>query len=68
MKHGDLYQYLKFKKRFNLILAMQFFNDIVNGLSYCHNNLNIAHRDLKPQNLLLDDDLILKLQILVCVN
>ena len=32
----------------------------MNGLNTCHIN-NIAHRDIKPQNLLFDDDYILKI-------
>ena len=37
-------------------MSKHIFGQIVNGLDYCHNIMRIAHRDLKPQNILLDDD------------
>ena len=60
-ENGDLYQYLKFKTKFDLRMTFQFFKQIVNGLTYCHNVVNIAHRDLKPQNLLLNDEFQIKI-------
>ena len=55
MKNGDLYQYLKCKNKFNLTMSKHFFDQAIEGLDYCHNTMHIAPRDLKPQNLLLDD-------------
>ena len=42
MKNGDVYQYLKFKKKLDLTMTKRFFNQIVYGLYHCHNELNIA--------------------------
>lgn len=40
--------------------ARRFFRQIISGIAYCHKN-NVAHRDLKAENLLLDGDLNIKL-------
>ena len=61
LKNGDLYQYLKFKKKFHPVVARSFFRQIVQGLKYCHNDLNIAHRDLKPSNILFDGEFRIKI-------
>ncbi len=49
----ELFDYIVKKKKLNEIEACKFFQEIINGLEYLHNN-NITHRDLKPENLLLD--------------
>ena len=61
MKNGDLHQYLKYNKRFDLPICKRFFDQIVSGLCYLHNKLRIAHRDLNPSNLLLDDQFNIKI-------
>ena len=48
---------------FDCILSYKIFMEIVIGLLYCHQTLNIAHRDLKPQNLLLDHKFNIKSEI-----
>lgn len=40
--------------------ARIFFRQITSAIHYCHSN-NIVHRDLKGENLLLDDDMNIKL-------
>lgn len=40
--------------------ARMFFQQIVSAIAHCHKN-NIAHRDLKAENLLLDGDLNIKI-------
>jgi len=41
-------------------LARYYFKEFMNGLSHCHLN-GIAHRDLKPDNLLVDANFDLKI-------
>lgn len=41
-------------------LARYYFNQLLKGLDHCHLN-GVAHRDLKPDNLLLDDQFNLKI-------
>lgn len=33
-----------------------YFRDLIAGLEYCHECAQIIHRDIKPDNLLLDQD------------
>lgn len=37
-----------------------FFQQVVSGVEYCHNNL-VSHRDLKPENILIADNNIVKI-------
>ncbi|KAL9656345.1 hypothetical protein ABK040_005111 [Willaertia magna] len=51
---GSLYEHLK-DKPFDEELARYYFNQLVDGLSYCHQN-GVCHRDLRLENLLLDNE------------
>lgn len=42
-------------------LAVCYLSEIVNVLDYLHNKMKISHNDLKPSNIMLDDDYHLKL-------
>lgn len=55
---GELFDKIVAAKKFDEDTARKYFRQLIDGVSYCHQN-NIAHRDLKPENLLLDanDDL-----------
>jgi len=53
-KNGELFDYIVSKKRLKEQEACRFFQQIINGVEYLHNQ-GIIHRDLKPENLLLDD-------------
>jgi serine/threonine protein kinase len=50
---GELFDRLVNEGRLHPDEASQYFQQIISGVSYCH-NFNIAHRDLKPENLLID--------------
>lgn len=52
---GELFDYLVKRGFLEPQEALQFFQQIVNGLECCHHHL-ICHRDLKPENILLDAD------------
>ena len=50
---GELFDFQK-EGRVSEAQARTFFQQLISGVDYCH-SFNIAHRDLKPDNLLLDD-------------
>eukprot|EP01083_Nonionella_stella_P037679 102693_1 len=50
---GELFDILYYTSALKEVVARTYFKQIVNGLEACH-NANVVHRDLKPQNLLLD--------------
>ncbi len=57
---GDLLDFINSKRYLSERVARNFFTDLVNGIDVCH-SLNIVHRDLKCENLLLDGRLRLKI-------
>ena len=52
---GELFDYLVQKKRLKEEEACIFFQEIINGVEYLHEQ-GIIHRDLKLENILLDDN------------
>ncbi|CAO2826217.1 unnamed protein product [Amaranthus hypochondriacus] len=56
-KGGDLFGKLSRRPdhRFPEPLARKYFHQLISALHYCHQN-GVAHRDVKPQNLLLDEE------------
>ncbi|KAL2896526.1 CBL-interacting serine/threonine-protein kinase 4 [Bienertia sinuspersici] len=56
-KGGDLFGKLAKRPdhRFTEPIARKYFHQLVSAIHYCHQN-GVAHRDVKPQNLLLDDE------------
>ncbi|XP_053308999.1 testis-specific serine/threonine-protein kinase 1-like [Spea bombifrons] len=58
--HGDLLDFIKEKGPLSEELACRMFRQLVSAVKYCH-DLDIVHRDLKCENLLLDKDFNIKL-------
>ncbi|XP_077405137.1 NUAK family SNF1-like kinase 1 [Vanacampus margaritifer] len=57
---GELYDYILDKGRLAETEARSIFRQITSAVHYCHQN-NVVHRDLKLENILLDQDLNVKL-------
>ncbi|KAL0978411.1 hypothetical protein UPYG_G00170110 [Umbra pygmaea] len=57
---GDLYDYLCEKQRISERESRHFFRQIVSAVHYCHRN-GIVHRDLKLENILLDENCNIKI-------
>ncbi|XP_068125679.1 NUAK family SNF1-like kinase 2 isoform X2 [Hyperolius riggenbachi] len=57
---GDLYDYISERQRLSEQEARKFFRQIVLAVQYCHAN-GIVHRDLKLENILLDENKNLKI-------
>lgn len=51
---GDLFSYIKKRRRLKEDVAKFFFKQIVEGLAYIHNAKLVVHRDIKLENILLD--------------
>jgi serine/threonine protein kinase len=50
---GELFDRIVAAKRFDEATARRYFQQLIQGVHYCHVQ-GVAHRDLKPENLLLD--------------
>ncbi|KAI9762014.1 MAG: v-type proton ATPase 16 kDa proteolipid subunit 2 [Chaenotheca gracillima] len=53
---GEVFSYLRKAKRFDTATARFYAAEIVLILEFLHENLGVAYRDLKPENLLIDAD------------
>ena len=60
----QLFDILNFTEKLEPILAMTYFHQLHSAISYMHQN-GIIHRNIAPQNLLLDHKLNLKVWFLV---
>uniref|UniRef100_A0A914ULR2 Protein kinase domain-containing protein n=1 Tax=Plectus sambesii TaxID=2011161 RepID=A0A914ULR2_9BILA len=58
--NGDLFDAIKTRGAFSERLAAQVVGDVASALSYLH-TLNVVHRDVKPENLLLTNDMRVKI-------
>ncbi|XP_028967419.1 serine/threonine-protein kinase SIK3 [Galendromus occidentalis] len=59
-QNGEIFDHLVDKGHMQESVARQKFRQIVSAVKYCHDN-NIVHRDLKAENLLLDQDMNIKI-------
>jgi serine/threonine protein kinase len=59
LKKGNLHEFLKASPNLDLARCMEFMVQITEGLKYAH--ASIVHRDIKPQNILVDDTLSVKI-------
>ena len=53
-KNGNLFHYIRKKKRLGEAEAMKIFLQTCKGIDFIHKK-SLIHRDIKPENLLLDD-------------
>lgn len=58
--NGELFHYLDLTGKFSEELARFYFKQLIETLDYCHRN-GVAHRDVKPSNLMLDEHFNMKL-------
>ncbi|XP_004845125.1 NUAK family SNF1-like kinase 1, partial [Heterocephalus glaber] len=57
---GELYDYISERRRLSERETRHFFRQIVSAVHYCHKNA-VVHRDLKLENILLDDNCNIKI-------
>ncbi|XP_062849587.1 NUAK family SNF1-like kinase 1 [Trichomycterus rosablanca] len=57
---GELYDYISERRRLTERETRHFFRQIVSAVHYCHKN-GVVHRDLKLENVLLDDNCNIKI-------
>jgi serine/threonine protein kinase len=57
---GELFDYIAQSGYFSEPLARHFFKEIMIGLDHIHSN-GMAHRDMKPENIMLDSNFTLKI-------
>ncbi|XP_039625892.1 NUAK family SNF1-like kinase 1 [Polypterus senegalus] len=57
---GELYDYISERRRLTERETRHFFRQIVSAVHYCHKN-GVVHRDLKLENILLDENCNIKL-------
>uniref|UniRef100_A0A3Q3WQ72 non-specific serine/threonine protein kinase n=1 Tax=Mola mola TaxID=94237 RepID=A0A3Q3WQ72_MOLML len=57
---GELYDYIQERRRLPETEARGIFRQIISAVHYCHKN-GVVHRDLKLENILLDQDMNVKL-------
>jgi len=57
---GELFDILYYTEKLDVVTARTYFIQMMKGLKACH-DAGVAHRDIKPQNLLLDSSYQLKI-------
>lgn len=59
-KGGCLFDFISNTGAFSEKFARYYFKQILDGLDYCHRK-GVAHRDMKPENILLDENFQIKI-------
>ncbi|CRK93679.1 CLUMA_CG007208, isoform A [Clunio marinus] len=59
-ENGSILELIQREKRISESRACDFFRQIMNGVEYCHNQ-KVCHRDLKCENILLDERMVIKI-------
>ncbi|KAL4464878.1 hypothetical protein ABPG74_011439 [Tetrahymena malaccensis] len=59
--YGNFHDLIYLTGPFNEKVAKYYFKQLILGVNYLHNEQNICHRDLKPDNMLLDENLEMKI-------
>ncbi|XP_077245431.1 CBL-interacting protein kinase 7 [Tasmannia lanceolata] len=54
-KGGELFSKISNRRPLPESVARRYFHQLISALHFCHSN-GVAHRDIKPQNLLLDNE------------
>lgn len=57
---GEIFDFLSYTGCFEESIGRSYFVQLISGLESCH-NAGFAHRDMKPENVLLSGDFVLKL-------
>ena len=55
MKKGSITKIMQKKKVLNMFMIWNYFRNLINGLEYLHEKVNIIHFDIKPDNLLVNE-------------
>ena len=58
--NGELFGYISAVGALEETVCRAYFHNLIDALDYCHKN-GVAHRDMKPENILLDDQFNLKI-------
>ena len=64
---GDLLTYVRKRKKLNEPIAKVILKQILDGIYYCHSK-NILHRDIKLDNILLNDEGAIKVNHLLIID
>jgi len=59
-ENGELFDFLMHTGSFSDKVSRSYFHQLIDGLGECHGK-GVVHRDLKPDNLLMDSDFVLKI-------